>query len=581
MWSFLKKFHLIVFALSFLAFFIIGIIAIIALVSFRDNISGKSVLKIELDHELVEQAFHSPLNDQLNLPLKSLESKNGVINIVEALKKAKGDSKIASLFLELRSISGGLGSVEEIRNAILDFKTSGKKVIAYGDYLDEKAYFLASVADSIYLTPEGLMEFNGFSAEISFYKNVLKKLGVEPKVFRVGRFKSAVEPFLRDSISDENRLQVTEFLGSLHNYLLEKVSETRGVSFEELKNISDQLLVRTPKQAVKYGLIDEEKYFDEVLSVVREVSGIAATEKIDFVSANSYWSPEISLGGDEIAVIVADGDIVMGVNQDGAIGGNGMAKLIRKARLTPKIKAIVLRINSPGGSALASDIMWREIKLASETKPVIASMSDLAASGGYYMAMACDTIVAHPNTITGSIGVFGLWFNIEELVSEKIGIHTDRVKTGEFSDIGSITRDVTKKDSIIIQTEINDIYETFVSKAADGRGMSFDDLEAVASGRVWSGAMAKEQGLVDEFGGLNEAIKIAAEAAEITDYSTTYYPRKDGLFGSISDGLEDVKSSSELEILKNTSIYQYYKEMYDLNALEGIQARSPYKIIIK
>lgn len=581
MWSFLKKLHLSVFALSFLGLIVLLITLLVSTIG-STNIKPKSVLLLKMNQEIVEHTVSNPLLSDFEIPFSTYSPKIGVINLVQGIHEAKTDDDIAVLFLDLSIIRGGLASVKEIRDALEDFKTSGKKVIAYGDYIDEKSYYLGSVADEFYVAPEGMIEFNGFVAEVRFYKNVLESIGVKPKVFRVGRFKSAVEPFLRDSISKENNHQISEFLGSLHESLLEGVSASRGVSVDKLKEISNNMLVRNPYQAKEQNLIDDVIYYDQVLDRIRDLGSIPEADEVNFVDANAYWETPLDLGnGDQVAVIVADGDINMGENKDGSIGGNGMAKLIRQVRLDPKVKAVVLRINSPGGSALASDLMWREIELTKQSKPIIASMSDMAASGGYYMAMACDTIVAHENTITGSIGVFGLLFNIEELLNDKIGIHTDRVKTGKFSDLATPTRKMTQEDSLIIQTEVNNIYKSFVSKAAEGRGMAYDDLEAVASGRVWSGSMAKENGLVDVFGGIDTAVAISANKAGVDDYSIVYYPRLSPISGEVMAGYKNTKLSSLIKGTENKELIKYISEIEKIGEMKGVQARSPFLLEIK
>lgn len=581
MWEFLKKLQLSVFALFFFGFVLTIIIVIIALFS-GDSSSDNKVLRITLDSPLIEYAPSGDvITDKLDIPLSSFEPKIGVINIVEALKKAKDDDEIKSVFLELRMIQGGLGAVEEIRNAVLDFKTSGKKVIAYGDYFDEKAYYLASAADSVYLTSEGILEFNGFVAEINFYKNLLESIGVEPKIFRVGKFKGAVEPFMLDSISKENRLQITEFLGSLHQSVLKQIGASRNIKVETLKYISDNILARNATQAVEHKLIDGVKYYDEVLDVIRKASGINELEEVNFVKAESYFEAPLETGfGNKIAVIVADGEIGMGAIDEGHIGANGMSKLLRDARLDPEVKAIVLRINSPGGSALGSDLMWREIYLCSKTKPIIASMSSMTASGGYYMAMACDTIVAHETTITGSIGVFGMLFNAKNLLEKKLKIHTDRVKTGKFSDLGTPTRKVTTEDSIVIQTEVNAIYKSFIKKAAQGRSMTFEQIDNVASGRVWSGKNAKENGLVDVFGDLNDAAKIAADKAKIKDYYLVYYPRINEFWGTIENSYKQTALPKEFKEIKASELYKLYDRLEKLKDMNGVQAKLPYEMNI-
>jgi protease IV len=582
MWEFLKKLHLTVFGLCMTFFVVLLIMLIVGL--FSGGESNKTILKITLNSPLAELSpGDETLAERIDLPFSNFESNCGVINTVQALKKAKTDAKIASVFLDLGMIQGGLGAVEEIRNAIIDFRTSGKKVIAYGDYYDEKAYYLASAADSVFLTEEGLLEFNGFVAEVNFYKKTLNNIGIKPKIFRVGRFKGAVEPFMLDSMSKENRLQINEFITSLHTSMLSQVAESRNIPFETLKTISDQLLVRNPIQAKEKGLIDDVKYYDQVLDLLRKVSGISASEKMNFTTPESYWSSESAGFGDEIAVIVADGEINMGKNKKDVIGSNGMAKLIREARQDANVKAIVLRINSPGGSALGSDLMWREIKLASESKPVIASMSNVAASGGYYMAMACDTIVAQKTTITGSIGVFGMLFEANELLEKKIGIHTDRVKTGQFSDLGTPTRNFTTADSLIIQTEINEIYKKFITKAAAGRKMSYAALDNVASGRVWSGLDAQKIGLVDVFGGLEVAIQIAAQKInkKVTDCQVLYYPTTDPFWGTLESGYKKAMVPDELKELQQSDLYLYYKHLISLKNMQGVQAKLPYTLSIK
>lgn len=583
MWSFLKKLHLTVFAVGL----VIGLILLCVFIySFTQstNISPKSILRIRIDHPIVEHAGNSRFSN-LDLPIASLQPKIGVINLVQAVKKAKGDPNIAAIFLELRMINGGLAAVDEIRDVLEDFKETGKKIIAYGDYMDEKAYYLGSVADSLFIAPEGMMEFNGMVAEVRFYKSLLKSIGVEPQVFRVGRFKSAVEPFLRDSISDENALQISEFINSLHLNMLSKISESRGVSVERLEEISSNLLVRNSIQAIEAGMVDGNRYMDEVLEILKEVSGIDSKEGVNFIAAETYWTKPLDIpSSNKIVVIVADGEIGMGQNKEGTIGGNGMSKLIRQVRMDQSVKAVVLRINSPGGSALGSDLMWREIELLSREKPIIASMSDYAASGGYYMAMACDTIVAHPNTITGSIGVFGLTFTATDLIENKLGVHTDRIKTGKFSDIGTPTRAMTPEDSTIIQQEVNAIYASFIVKAAMGRNMTESDLERVASGRVWSGAMARENGLVDVFGGLDRAIEIAAQKAGITKYTEddiAYYPELDPLFGNIESTYKNMSLPKELELMTKSEVYQYLANLQKLEQMKGIQARAPFELSIK
>ncbi|MFP4290267.1 MAG: signal peptide peptidase SppA [Cyclobacteriaceae bacterium] len=569
---------------------IIMVFAIIGAASEQEvEVEANSVLRLELNKPIVERDTEDPFSSIL---LPGTNGVIGLINLREAIKKAKNDENIKGIYLDAGMLTTGYGTMEEIRNDLLDFKESGKFIVSYSDIVGERGYYLNSVADEVYINPQGIIEFNGFAVEVTFIKNTLEKLGVEPQVFRVGDFKSAVEPLTRTSLSDSARLQTQEYLGNLYEVYLQGIAETRGLEVATLRNIADSMKVRFAGDAVQYGLATDTAYYDQVLNVIGEKLGLEAdengtidTDNINFISLKKY---EQSLENEpdeysrnRVAVIVATGNIVNGEGEGEVIGGETFAKEIRKARLDDNIKAIVIRINSAGGSALASDIMWREIQLAKEVKPVIASMSDVAASGGYYMAMGCDTIVAHPNTITGSIGILGVIPNVEELLN-KIGVTTDVVQTGQFSDIYNLTGPLSEFEQQIIQNQIEEGYETFTRKAAAGRNMPLEQLLRVASGRVWSGVEAKDRNLIDVFGGLDQAIEIAVEKAKLEegDYQVRYYPKKKTFIEELIAELENQTSTYFLKRELGLT-YPYVMKLKELEQYRGVQARMPFEIEIK
>lgn len=578
MWEFIKNVFRsttrVLLGFFFLFLFGLLIVGIIGLFS-SDSIKN-GVLKITLNKELVELSYENPLDD-IELPINLGESTSGVINTVQAIENAATNDEIKAIMLNLGSISGGYAQVEEIRKALEEFKSVKKPVYAYGEFMTEKAYYLASVADKVYLPHEGILEFNGLYTELMFYKGVFEKLGIEPKIFKVGKFKSAVEPFIRKDMSEANRLQVRTYLESVYGTVLTKISKSRGVSVKELRTISDELLVQTTNDAKKYKLIDGVAYYDEVLTELKEKIGLTADDKITLVSPSTLVpNVEIPSMKDKIAIVVAEGEIIDGSSAEGYLGSRTFVKNLNKAVDDESVKAIVIRINSPGGSALASDIMWRAIKVASSRKPTIASMSSVAASGGYYMAMACDTIVAEPHTITGSIGVFGMLVELDEFLEDKIGVTTDRELTGRFADIGMPTRKFTAEDSAIIQQNVERTYQIFISKVVEGRGMTVEGVDKVASGRVWTGEDAQEIGLVDELGGLKTAVGIAIKSAELKDYDVTYYPKDKNWLGLTSGSSKAMlKKDLPKEISKALDVAER------LSKTNGIQTRMAFDVEIE
>ena len=574
---------------SFVALGLIIFLSIVILMSLISGISGddnktivvdNSVLHLKLDVPISENEIENPFE---GLPIPGAESSLGLLPFKKVISNAKTDSKIQGIYLDLTIFMGGYGVAKEVRDALIDFKTSGKWIIAYSELYTEQAYYIASAANKVYLNPEGQIEFNGLSIEVSFFKKLFDKLEIKPQIFRVGDFKSAVEPFMLDKMSNENRLQLNELISDLHHTMLVDISETRNIGYDELKRMADKMSVTDTQSALQFGLVDSLFYFDQVQDDLRVRLGLAKDADINFINFGKY-KKSFSTYDDsknEIAVIVADGDILPGKAQNGVIGSDSFAEEIRKARNNERVKAIVLRINSPGGSALASDIMWREIMLTTKVKPVIASMSDYAASGGYYLAMGCDTIVAQPTTITGSIGVFSVLFDVSSFLDNKIGITFDEVKTGEVGELVTITRPLTDVEKAVWQKKTEEIYNSFTSKAAEGRNMSVEELRKVASGRVWTGAQAKERGLVDVLGNFEDAVNIAASKAGVEDdYRIRYYPKQKTF---IEQWLTEAEDYTNTRLLKGELGDQYpiYMRFKKLENYQGSQTRLPFEMKIQ
>ncbi len=546
----------------------------------KTEVKDNSVLHLKLDVPVTENEIENPLE---GLPIPGAQSPLGLLTFKKVITNARTDSKIQGIYLDLSIFMGGYGAAKEIRDALLDFKSAGKWVIAYSEFYTEQAYYIASAADNVYLNPEGEIEFNGLSVEVTFFKKMFDKLDIKPQIFRVGDFKSAVEPFMVEKMSDENRQQLNELIADLHHSMLQDISASRNISYNELKQIADKMMVTDTKGALQHGLVDSLFYFDQVQSDLRQRLGLVKDEEINFVTLGKYKKSFSSYNAseNEIAVIVADGDILPGKAQNGVIGSDTFAEELRKARTNDRVKAIVLRINSPGGSALASDVMWREIVLTSKVKPVIASMSDYAASGGYYMAMACDTIVAQPTTITGSIGVFSVLFDLSSFLDNKIGITFDEVRTGEVGELITITRPLTNVEKVIWQKRTEEVYNSFTTKAAEGRNMPVEELRKIASGRVWTGAQAQARGLVDVLGNFEDAVRIAAMKAGVDeDYRLRYYPKQKTF---IEQWLTEAEDYTNTRLLRNELGEQYplYMRIKNVKNYQGSQTRLPFELKIQ
>jgi len=543
-------------------------------------VADNSVLHLKLDGVWNEMQEENPFE---GLPVPGEVSSIGMLQLKQAIAQAKDDGKIRGILLEVSFPATGFASLDEVRASLLDFKKSGKWVIAYNEVMSEPAYYLSTAADKIYLNPEGEIEFNGLTIEVGFYKKLLDKLEIKPQIFRVGEYKSAVEPFILDKMSPENREQLQALVGSIHDHMLNEVSSARGLKMERLREIANNQLIRNGRDAVEFGLIDSLMYQDQLDSILTAELGESRYKDVNLVTLSEYRKsfPALESSPNEIAVIVAQGTIVPGEGDpsDGLIASDTFVEEIRKAADSKKVKAIVVRINSPGGEFRASDMMWRAIQMAREKKPVIASMGDYAASGGYYLAMGCDTIVAQPNTITGSIGIFGMLFDMSGFLGNKLGVTFDEVKTGNYGEMVTVTRPLTEAEKNFWQKNLEEHYDTFINKAAAGRSAKPEDIRKVASGRVWTGTQAMEHNLVDKLGGLKDAIEIAAKAADVTDYRVRYTPRPKGFFQKLLRTGENVREEAVREELGE--MYIWYKQFDKIKHQQGAQALMPFQFNIQ
>ena len=585
--AFLASLLAIIVASFFLVFIMVSIIT--ALTTFKDStvtIKDKSLLILKLDNQIVERKTNNPFED-IDFPGLRTTSTIGLNQILSCIDKAKTDNRIKGIYLELSEISEGYATVEEIRNALIDFKTSGKFIYAYSDDISQKAYYLATVSDSLVMNPMGTFDFRGLNAEHTFFKKALDKFGVEIQVIRGknNKFKSAVEPFIYEKMSDANREQTSFYLNSIWNYVLKGISTERKIPVESLNAYADEVMTyQLPQKALDYGFFDNLKYRDQVLSDFRDLTGLGKNDEIPVVTVNEYFkvsslSENKAVTHNRIAVVYAEGEI----DGEGGFGhhidSKEVSKGIREARTDSTVKAIVLRINSPGGSAFGSEIIWREVTLAQKTKPVVVSMGDYAASGGYYIACAADAIVAQPSTLTGSIGVFGIIPNLSGLLSNKIGITFDNVRTNDHSDMPTTTRKMTPFEMTLMQNHVESIYNTFISHVATGRQKTIAAVDSIGQGRVWSGINGKEIGLVDKIGGINDAIKLAAQKASIDQYRLKELPKLKDTFEEL---MKKFSTKIQTRILQSKlgETYELYEGIVRESHMNGIYTRIPYNVKI-
>ena len=547
-------------------------------------IEPNSIFKITLDRPIVEKEDNGMLA-KFRRNISGNDAGMGLYELIQAIHMAKGNESVKGIYLEVGMFDAGYSALYELRNALVDFKKSGKFIYAYGEILTEKSYYISSVADQLYMPESGLIELNGLKVEVLYFKNLFEKLDLKTEVFKAGEFKSAVEPYISDKMSANDRLQSRALMEDLYDEFLTKVSTSRGISKEELFAISDSMKVRNSIDALANKIITSVGYLSDVKDALAKQVKVDKEKDIKwctYKSLNSSATQNESIDK-SVAIIYASGEIVQGGKNAKYISPETLIPELRKAAEDDNIKAVVLRINSPGGSALASDIMWNEIIQLKKKKPVVASMSDVAASGGYYLAMGCDKIVATPNTITGSIGVFGLFVHAEKLLENRLGVTSDREKIGRYADIGSFSKSMGQDEKNIIQQEIEFIYKQFLSKAAKGRNMSVEQIAQHAGGRVWSGRDALAVGLVDTLGGIEDAINLAAQLAKLKkdDYKILQFPDNDN--DELLDLLED-KEASIFERQQKQALqgfYPYLELLQDMNRVKGVQTRLPYYFTIQ
>ncbi len=514
------------------------------------------------------------------------EKTNGLSDVINAIDAAKTDDKIKGISI-LNNISMlGMAQSKALRDKLEDFKKSGKFVVAYANAYTQKEYYLNSVADTIYLNPVGEMDFKGLSSEVMFYKDFQEKTGVKMEVIRHGKYKSAVEPYLSNEMSEANREQISALLNSVWNSVVTDISKSRNIPVEKLNEIANTLGARTPEMAKATKLIDKIAYEDEYHNGIRKALKVKKDEDYNTVSIIDYahknsTSGKVSSSDNTIAIIYAQGTILGGEGDVNIIGEGSMRRALQEARKDKKVKAIVLRIDSPGGSALTSDLIWREIELTKKVKPVVVSMGNLAASGGYYIACNASEIFAEETTITGSIGVFGTLPNITKLTNN-IGIHTEQVKTHQNASGYSIFTPLDENTRAAVQESVENIYKVFVDRVAKGRNMKFEEVDSIAQGRVWTGADAIKIGLVDKIGGMDDALKAAAKLAKISDYKTKDYPEYEKKFADIFGGMPFMQSKeSFIKEEVGEENYMMIEQIRRMSSQKGMQTLMPFEINIK
>lgn len=559
-----------------------GMIASLVAMSGDEEVKVKdhSILHIVWNTEIKDRSSDNPME---GFDFATMKSKKpiGLYDILNNIEKASNDSRIDGIFLDMETIPAGLATSEEIRNKLLEFKESGKFIVSYANGYDQKAYYLASLSDEIYLNAEGMILFKGLSAQLMFFKGLLNKLDIDMQIVRGpnNKYKSAVEPLMLDHVSDANREQMQVLLNSVWGKFISAISDSRGISIDELTTIADKLELTTAQKAVDYKFVDGAVYRDEVISILKKKTGKEDDEKLNSVSFGKYSNAKLKdkkgLKRNQIAIVFAEGSIVQGKSGDGTMGSATISKAISEARKDKKVKAIVLRVNSPGGDALASEIIRREVELAGNDMPIIVSMGNLAASGGYWISTNADYIFAQPTTITGSIGVFGIIPNLEGMMSN-IGINIDNIMTNENSDFIDVMKPLSPYQHAKLNEVITKIYTDFTELVARTRNLDVTYVDSIAKGRVWAGVDALGIGLIDEFGGLEDAIAYAAEKAELgDDYRVTTYPKRKDFMVQL---IEELTGQTRQTIIKQElgEYYTYYQKMQTLKTMKGVQARMPF-----
>jgi protease-4 len=541
------------------------------------TIEQKSVLFIDLGKRYSEKKMVNPILEFTGNVENEIPT---LYELLKIIRKAKSDSLIRGIYLKAEMNRNGFASSEELRNALQDFRTSGKFVVAYGEYMSQQAYHVANVATRVYVNPKGFFEWTGLSVEYVYFKNLLDRLEIQPQIFYDGKFKSATEPFREERMTEANRLQTSVWLGDVYGNFLYKAAVARKTDSASLRRYADEYSVKTPADAVSVRLIDGVRYDDQVQEEIKKQIKLEEDDKINFVTPGTYMNVHSlrDYGKQKVAVIFAEGEIIDGRGEEGQIGSDTYRKLVRQIRYNDDVKAIVLRVNSPGGSSLASEVIWRELSLAkAKGMPVVVSMGDVAASGGYYISCMADSIFAQPNTITGSIGVFAMIPNMESFFRNKLGVTFDRVQTGPYADALTITKPLSESEKRIIQNQVDIIYHDFKQRVAEGRKLDTAYVDSIAQGRVWTGVRARQSGLVDRIGGLEDAIASAAAMAKLKEYNINIYPEPrspfDDLFGTYMSNASSRLMAREL----GDEQFKLFKQIRRLQDDFGkIQARLPF-----
>lgn len=576
--------------LSSIVLFIISMVTLFGIMSASDTetiVKKNSVMMLDLNGTLVERTQEDPLGILSQL-FGDESNTYGLDDILSSIQKAKENENIKGIYLQASSLGTSYASLQEIRNALLDFKESGKFVIAYADSYTQGLYYLSSAADKVLLNPKGMIEWRGIASAPLFYKDLLQKIGVEMQVFKVGTYKSAVEPFIATEMSSANREQVTAFITSIWGQVTQGISASRNIPVDSLNVYADRMLMFYPsEESVKCGLADTLIYRNDVRNYLKKLVEIDEDDNLPIVGLSDMMNVKKNVpkdkSGNIVAVYYASGEITdypsSATSEDGIVGSKVIRDL-RKLKDDNDVKAVVLRVNSPGGSAFASEQIWHAVKELKTKKPVIVSMGDYAASGGYYISCIADTIVAEPTTLTGSIGIFGIIPNVKGL-TDKIGLSYDVVKTNKYADFGNIMRPFNEDERSLLQMTITEGYDTFVSRCAEGRHMTKEAIEKIAEGRVWTGETAKKLGLVDELGGIDKALDIAVAKAGIEGYTVVSYPAKQDFFSSLLDTKPTNYVESQLLKSKLGEFYQQFGLLKNLQEQSMIQARIPFELNIK
>lgn len=586
----MRGFLKIVFAtfIALVLFTLIGVFVLIGIASSAASsdkpfIGSKAVLILDLSVPFKEQFKEDPFAALLN---EGEEESPSLFQVTQLLRYAQKDSAVKGLYILCADNANGFAASEELRKAVVDFKNSGKFVVAHGEVISQKGYYIGSAANELYCNPQGGVDWSGFSTNLFFLKGMLDKLEIQPQIFYAGKFKSATEPLRETKMTDANKLQTGVWLGDLYTHFLQAAAMSRNQDTAVLRSLAVKGLVQTAHDAKKYGLVDDLKYDDQIKASISKKLRQDIKTKINFVSLSDYAQAAdyASGGSDKIALVFANGDIVSGQGDDEMIGSDSYKNILRKIRLDKSIKAVVFRINSGGGSSLASEVIWREVSLIRKEKPVVVSMGDVAASGGYYIACNADSVFANANTITGSIGVFSVVPNMQSFFKNKIGVTFDGVKTAPYADMGDVSKPLNDNEKRYFQSSVDSIYATFLARVADGRKLGIAAVDSIAQGRVWTGTSAKKIGLTDRVGGLQDAIDCAARMADIkkSDIKLREYPEKKTFIEQLMGGYKKSVSTQLMKEQIDPAVLQVLGELKQVKQMVGVpQARIPFMVNIQ